>query len=261
MKSRARLGSHPLHPVLIVFPIAFLSATVATHLIGWWFHKPSFLYISYILNLAGVLWGLVAAIPGLIDLVHTVPPQSSAKKRGVKHGIANTVMLLLFAAAWFYRRSDAVNNYLLLGLEVCGLALMSFAGWLGGTLVYRNQIGVDIRYANAGKWQESYLDAESGSILVAQPEDLKVNSMKLIHLKNKRVVLARTETGFVAFDDRCPHRGGSLAGGSIMCGTVQCSWHGSQFNVQTGEVKEGPAKEGIKTYKVEIREGSVYLLI
>jgi nitrite reductase/ring-hydroxylating ferredoxin subunit len=44
-------------------------------------------------------------------------------------------------------------------------------------------------------------------------------------------VLARTEEGYVAFDDRCTHKGGSLAAGVMVWGTVQCLWHGSQFGL------------------------------
>jgi nitrite reductase/ring-hydroxylating ferredoxin subunit len=55
----------------------------------------------------------------------------------------------------------------------------------------------------------------------------------------------------VAFDDRCTHRGGSLAGGTMICGTVQCPWHGSQFDVSSGAVKAGPATEGIGTFAIE----------
>lgn len=67
--------------------------------------------------------------------------------------------------------------------------------------------------------------------------------MKLLRIGNKRIVLARSEQGYVAFDDRCTHRGGSLAGGVMICGAVQCLWHGSQFDVSTGKVKAGPERE------------------
>jgi nitrite reductase/ring-hydroxylating ferredoxin subunit len=85
--------------------------------------------------------------------------------------------------------------------------------------------------------------------------------MKLLHVDGKRIVLARTEDGYVAFDDGCTHKGGSLAGGAMICGTVQCPWHGSQFDARTGDVKAGPAKKGITTYRVEQREGEVRLTL
>jgi nitrite reductase/ring-hydroxylating ferredoxin subunit len=116
---------------------------------------------------------------------------------------------------------------------------------MGGTLVHRNQIGVDIRYAGAGKWKELYIDEEAGPLEVCTIEELEVDQMKLIHIKDKRIVIARTEQGCVAFDDRCTHRGGSLAGGVMICGTAQCPWHGSQFDVKTGVAKACPAKDKI----------------
>ena len=83
--------------------------------------------------------------------------------------------------------------------------------------------------------------------------------MKLLHINGKRIVLAKTEKEYVAFDDRCTHKGGSLAGGSMMCDTVQCPWHGSQFDVRTGSVKEGPADEGIMVYTVSEANGKIFL--
>jgi len=83
--------------------------------------------------------------------------------------------------------------------------------------------------------------------------------MRLIHIAGKRIVIARTENGCAAFDDHCPHRGGSLAGGAIICGTVQCPWHGSHFDVKTGDVKAGPSVEKIKVYFSEETNGKLYV--
>jgi nitrite reductase/ring-hydroxylating ferredoxin subunit len=85
--------------------------------------------------------------------------------------------------------------------------------------------------------------------------------MKLLRIGDKRIVLARTETGYVAFDDRCTHKGGSLAGGVMVCGTVQCLWHGSQFDVSTGSVKAGPAKKEIRVYEVKEEGGQLKLVL
>lgn len=261
MRSKASFKSHPLHPILIAFPIAFFTGTLLAHGAGWWLEMRGLLIVSYWLNAAGIAFALLAAIPGIIDYIYTLPPESSAKKRGAKHGITNIVMVGVFVAAFIYRRSDEVNNYVLISIELIGVVLLSIAGWMGGTLVYRNQIGVDQRYANAGKWNEERFDADSGRIEVARADELKVNAMKLLHCKDKRIVLARTEDQFVAFDDRCTHKGGSLAGGSMMCGIVQCPWHGSQFSVHKGNVTAGPAKEGIRTYTVMENNGKIFLLL
>jgi uncharacterized membrane protein/nitrite reductase/ring-hydroxylating ferredoxin subunit len=261
MKSRANIKSHPLHPILIAFPIAFFTGTFAFHIIGWLAGKPELLRTAYYLNLAGIGFALLAAIPGFIDFLYTVPPKSSGKKRAAKHGIINVIMLLCFTIAFFYRRNEGSNDIMVALLEIIGVSLMVIAGWLGGTLVYRNQIGVDIRYANAGKWNEASFDNDAGEIEVATADEFKTNSMKLLHVKDKRIVLARTEDRFVAFDDRCTHRGGSLAGGSTMCNVVQCPWHGSQFDLISGKVKAGPAKEGIKIYSVREENGKIFLVL
>jgi nitrite reductase/ring-hydroxylating ferredoxin subunit len=85
--------------------------------------------------------------------------------------------------------------------------------------------------------------------------------MKLVHIKDKRIVIARSEKGYAAFDDRCSHKGGSLAGGAMICGTVQCPWHGSQFDVHNGSVKAGPAKASILTYEVREEGGKIFLIL
>jgi nitrite reductase/ring-hydroxylating ferredoxin subunit len=88
---------------------------------------------------------------------------------------------------------------------------------------------------------------------------LDVDQMKLLHVDGARVVLARTEEGHCAFDDRCTHKGGPLSDGVLICGTVQCPWHGSQFDVHKGEVKAGPADRPIGTHPVEVADGEVRL--
>ena len=85
--------------------------------------------------------------------------------------------------------------------------------------------------------------------------------MKLVRLGDRRIVLARTERGFVAFDDRCTHKGGPLSDGALICGTVQCPWNGSRFDAHTGAVKAGPADEPIATHPVEVEGGDVRLLL
>jgi nitrite reductase/ring-hydroxylating ferredoxin subunit/uncharacterized membrane protein len=261
MKSRANIKGHPIHPILVCFPIAFYTGTLLFDILAKTY-SPEFLFTAYNLEIAALIAAGLAAIPGVIDYIYTVPPQSSAKKRGAKHALANVGVILFFAAALVYRSKNEVPNInILIALEGAGVLLLLFAGWMGGTLVYRNQIGVDPRYAHAGKWKEEYLESTEGEMEVGSTNELQINQMKLLHIGDKRVVLARSEEGFVAFDDRCPHRGGSLAGGAMMCGIVQCPWHGSQFSVHDGTVKAGPAKMPIVTYTLREDGGRLFLTI
>jgi len=139
--------------------------------------------------------------------------------------------------------------------------MLFVGGWLGGVLVSRNQISVDHRYARAGHWKEASLPRSSGRLVVAQSDELEVDQMKLLRLGGERIVLGRTKEGYVAFDDRCPHRGGSLAGGVVIGGVVQCPWHGSQFDCRSGAVRAGPAAEPIRSYPVTEQAGKVMLTL
>jgi nitrite reductase/ring-hydroxylating ferredoxin subunit/uncharacterized membrane protein len=263
VRSKLQIKGHPLHPMLIPFPFAFLSGAFAADIVGTLLDLPGLWVTAWYLSIAGVAMGLLAAVPGVIDYLYTVPPNSSGKQRATRHGLVNVLAVALFALAWFIRGAPEVPpDSALLLIEGIAVVLLMMGGWMGGTLVYRNQIGVDHRYADAGKWKEASVPERPGKpVTVASTDELQVDQMKLLRIEGRRIVLARTEDGYVAFDDRCTHKGGSLAGGSMSCGTVQCPWHGSQFDVLSGEVRAGPAEEPIKTYRVQEQDGDVRLLL
>lgn len=259
MKSTAHVKGHPIHPILVTFPIAFFTGTLIFDILAIAGNRYDFAFVASCMQIAGVVSALLAAVPGIIDYFFTVPPKSSGKKRAAKHGLLNVINVAVFFMAWLFKRDLSVPAFWILLMEVAGMVLLSIAGWMGGTLVYRNQIGVDPRYAGAGKWKEMRIDGHQQRVEVASADELKTDQMKLVHVNNKRIVIGRTEKGYVAFDDHCTHKGGSLAGGFMICGTVQCPWHGSQFDTVTGAVKAGPAREAIVTYQVSEDNGKVYL--
>jgi nitrite reductase/ring-hydroxylating ferredoxin subunit/uncharacterized membrane protein len=263
MRSKAQFKGHPLHAMLIPFPLAFLVGAFAADVAGTLLEIPGLWVTAWYLAIAGVAGGLVAAVPGLTDYLFTVPPSSSARKRATRHMLVNVLAIALFALAWFVRGAPEIPpDPAILLIEGVGVVLLTMGGWMGGTLVYRNQIGVDHRYAEAGKWREASVPERPGEpIAVARTDELEVDQMKLLRVDGRRIVLARTEDGYVAFDDRCTHKGGSLAGGLMTCATVTCPWHGSQFDVRSGSVRAGPAEEGIHTYRVEEHGDEVRLTL
>jgi nitrite reductase/ring-hydroxylating ferredoxin subunit/uncharacterized membrane protein len=264
MRTFANFKGHSLHPMLIPFPIAFLTATVVCDAVGWWSGVAEWARTGAWLSMAGIGTALVAAIPGVLDYFFSVPPQSSGKRRATIHMAVNLSAVGLFAASWLFRRGgiELQPSLLLVLFELAGFGLLMVGGWLGGTLVNRNFLGPEHRYARAGKWREQRLEHRAGEpVRVCSIDELEVDQMRLLHLGGKRIVLARSEKGYSAFQDRCTHKGGSLADGVLICGRVQCLWHGSQFDVDNGQVKAGPAKESIELYRVEEREGFVYLTL
>ena len=236
--------------MLIVYPFAFLTGAFAFNAAGAATRNRQWRTVADHLIPTGVAAGLLAAVPGVIDYLNSVPPQSSAKDRAARHAVLNVCGLALFATSWLLGRGGR-RTALPLALQGVATAAMSVAGHMGGTLVYRNQIGVDHRYAGAGKWQEDSRHALEAPALTSAAGGLGINQMKLVHANAERVVVGRTEEGYVAFQDRCTHKGGPLSDGALICGTVQCPWHGSQFDVHTGDVKCGPAEAPIRTYPID----------
>jgi len=263
MRSRASFRSHPIHPALIPFPLAFLFGSVAFDVFGRWQQSEPLWTTGGYLALAGIGVALVAAIPGLIDYRYSVPPKSSGKRRATRHMLAMVSAVTLFAlGAWIRGGASAEPPLATIALGFVGAVLLGAGGWMGGVLVTRNQISVDHRYAGAGKWREATIKASADEwIEVARADELAVDQMKLLRVGDRRLVLGRSEDGWVAFDDRCTHRGGSLADGVLICGTVQCPWHGSQFDVGSGRVVAGPAQEPIACHVVKEEGGAVRLRV
>jgi nitrite reductase/ring-hydroxylating ferredoxin subunit/uncharacterized membrane protein len=252
--------------MLVGFPVAYLLGSACLDAWGRLTGRRRLHRTARDMNALGLATAVAAAVPGLIDYVFAVPPKSSGKQRATDHMFANLSALALFALARSGRRADDSPRTWSVAAELAGAGLMTVAGWLGGTLVFRNQIAVDHRYAGAGRWSVEALPAAAPvrgagapgvEIDAGSVDDLEVDQMKLLRVADRRIVLARTDRGYVAFDDRCTHKGGPLADGMLACGTVQCPWHGSQFDVFTGDVKRGPAEESIETYDVEERNGRI----
>jgi nitrite reductase/ring-hydroxylating ferredoxin subunit/uncharacterized membrane protein len=265
MRSSAHFKGHPIHPMLVPFPFAYLLGSAAIDVWSRVTGRRRYLRTAAHMNTLGLGSAVAAAMPGLIDYAFAVPPKSSARTRATYHMLVNLTAVGLFAAARAGRGgADARPPLWAIGSEVAGAGFLAAGGWLGGTLVYRNQIAVDHRYADAGKWRVQTLTPEQldgGEIEVGASDDLGPDQMKLLRAGSQRIVIARTDSGFVAFDDRCTHRGGPLSDGVLACGTVQCPWHGSQFDVKTGANRRGPATEPIATYQVAERDGRLWLRV
>lgn len=263
MRAKAVFMGHPLHPMLVAFPIVFFLSGFVCDILGRALDSASWWAAGAAMIAAGIVAALAAGATGLVDYLFAVPPASSAKSRATEHMLANLGALSLFIIALLLRGGlSAPPGAIVLILEAAGVLLLGLGGWLGGTLVYSSQIGVEHMYAHAGSWKEQSVRDEPGKPLdVAQADELRVDQMKLLRINGRRIVLARREEGYVAFDDCCSHKGGSLADGVMMCGKVQCLWHGSQFNTATGAVESPPAKEPISTYKVQQSGDRIQLVL
>lgn len=143
MESRARFLGHPVHQMLVAFPVGLLGAAVVFDLVYLLFGRsPQMAAVAYWLIAAGVVGGLLAAPFGFIDWL-AIPSGTRAKRIGAMHGGANVIVLLLFVASWWLRRDTAGAPPA--PAHVCSFAagaLVLITAWLGGELVSRLGIGV-----------------------------------------------------------------------------------------------------------------------
>jgi uncharacterized membrane protein len=147
MASPASIGGHPVHPMIIPFPIGLWVFSLVADLIYLWRGNPVWInYIAFYTLLGGIIGAAVAAVPGLIDWL-------SLKDREVVkianwHARLNVIALLIFAASFYLRTaggSEMVGrSYTIpIALSVLGVIMISISGYLGGELVFKHGVAVD----------------------------------------------------------------------------------------------------------------------
>ncbi len=144
MESRAKLLGHPIHPMLIVFPLGLLSTAVLFDLLYVVTGNEEFAIFAFWALVAGVIGGLAAAVFGLWDWM-AIPANTRAKRVGLVHGGGNVIVTGLFLVSLVVRLNDTtyLPSILPLIFGVLGASLALVTAWLGGELVYRLRVGVD----------------------------------------------------------------------------------------------------------------------
>lgn len=140
MQGKATLLDHPIHPMLVGFPIGFFGAVLVSDVISIWATIPAFWHtMSTWLIAFGVIGALLAAVFGFTDYF-TAPMSPAAKRTATTHMVLNLIVVALYVAAFFVRYNNPVST---LGyiLTYVGLGVLVVSGWYGGHLVYVGLIG------------------------------------------------------------------------------------------------------------------------
>jgi len=178
MYSKARVAGHPIHPMLVAFPLTFYSATVAT-LIAYIGTREAFWFrFAMVVNIAGIVTAVIAALPGAIDL-SALPRGSRARAAGLKHAGFNLIATGLFvvSALVLYRTwSERVmvdGEYVFdatipLAMSVIAWVSMVIAGTLGWTLVQTHHVGIKPAMTHASlPSREPDLELTEAHVIVA----------------------------------------------------------------------------------------------
>lgn len=144
MNSRIKLLGHPLHPMLVVYPLGLWSTAVILDLIFMGNGNRALPIASYWMIAAGLIGAVLAAVVGFLEWA-AIPNNSRAKSIGLWHGLGNLFIAVLFAGSWWLRSGvdDNVPGTTAFVLSLVGFGLALVTGWLGGELVYRLGVGVD----------------------------------------------------------------------------------------------------------------------
>lgn len=140
MKTKASFLGHPVHMSLVHFPIAFLSGAFLLDVAAKMLSTEELSTVAAYLLVMGVPSGVLASIPGIIDLATSVPKHS--RPNAIRHMAVSMLSLLAFGAAWYARggMSGSVGAGVLT-LEGIGAVFIGLSGFLGGNLVLKDLIG------------------------------------------------------------------------------------------------------------------------
>jgi uncharacterized membrane protein len=146
MASKASIGGHPVHPMLVPFPLALWTTSFLTDVLFYFRRGAALPLVAKFLLAAGCLGAVAAAIPGLIDW------KSITHKDVVKianwHARLNVIALLIFAASLYLRMNHGGAALVGYGLKIpvllslVGVILISISGWLGGAMSFEHGVGV-----------------------------------------------------------------------------------------------------------------------
>jgi uncharacterized membrane protein len=141
-RSTASIAGHPLHPMVVPFPIASFAGALATDIAFASTGNAFWAEASQWLLGVGVVTALVAAVGGFTDFLGDARIRALPPAR--RHMIGNLVLVVIEAVNLWLRIGDAADSVVPLGvsLSAIGVLLLLFNGWQGWEMVYRHRVGI-----------------------------------------------------------------------------------------------------------------------
>lgn len=257
---------HPLHPALVHFPIGLLVLSLMLDIASYLeIAANNVSRASFYAMAIGIAAGILAVAAGLVDR-SDIRLDHPARKTANLHMVLNLSALGLFVINLFLRLRQpdlAITPFVYLLLSLIGVGIILFSGYLGGTMVYDDGIGVG-RHRRATRTPRrtirvSNRTAQDGWLPVCDDNDVQDGETLRVVCDGNIIAIAKQGGEVYAFQEFCTHRYGPLSEGQLQDHQVECPWHRSRFDIRTGRVVEGPAKVDLKTYSAAIRSGKIYI--
>ncbi len=145
MASKASIAGHPVHPMLVAFPIGLWTTSFVLDVIFYFIRNPSLPLISKVMLAAGLVGAVAAAVAGIIDWLSIKEPQ--VKRIADWHARLNIFAVIVFAASLYFRMRIGAhwlnwNMRVPVLLSALGVLLIGISGWLGGALTFEHGVGV-----------------------------------------------------------------------------------------------------------------------
>ena len=142
VQSTVAIAGHPLHPLLVTFPIAFLSGAAGADLGYWITHDPFWARAAIWLIGAGFISGLVAAVVGMSDFLRI--DRVRKRSAGWIHMTGNITAMVLTSINWALRWNNVEGAIFPIGLIISTIvaSLLAIGGWFGAELIYRHKVAV-----------------------------------------------------------------------------------------------------------------------
>ncbi len=235
---------HPLHVVLTDVPLGSWTAAAVLDLIEAQSSSRALARGADVAIKVGLAGAAAAAVTGLADWSKIGAGRN--RRIGFVHGLVN-----LSAAACYVtslrlrdRRARAAGRK----FAFLGFVLANASAYLGGHLVYKEQIGMDHTADHS---------PPDDFVAVLAEAALSEDQLKRVEANGMAMLLVRRGARIYAIDEICSHLGGPLAEGTLEGNSVRCPWHGSRFSLDDGRVLEGPSVHAQPVLDTRIRDGQI----
>ena len=152
MRTPANIAKHPIHPMLVAIPIGlWVFSLVCDLVLAFGGTSENWAIVARYTMVGGIVGALLAALPGLIDLL-SLPP--GLRTTAIIHMSINLTIVVLFVInAWLRIRAGDAGNTATgpVWLSLIAILMLAVSGWLGGKLVYESGVAVDTESLTSGR--------------------------------------------------------------------------------------------------------------
>lgn len=237
---------HPLHPVLTDIPIGAWTVALALDALESMTGNEQLGAGADAAVAIGLAGAVGSAITGITDWSETY---DRPRKVGLVHAALNIVATSMYTASFFMRKKRK-SRKAGVALSMLGYAISGGAAYLGGHLVFGEQIGVDHTATADSEKPEKFTAVIAESAL---PENKPVR----VVADGVAIMLVKRADRIFGLTDTCPHLGGPLSEGKLVGNAIQCPWHQSELALEDGHVVNGPTTFPARCFEVRVRSGQV----